>query len=142
MRESQEAFWLASLLGVLHCEGRDWIWRQSHPTGPRVHPLGEPHRLIARLTRAPRLRLQLLAESRNWLEGILQGQSLEPLVALAGSVAQHKRRLWQAEGGRLDLDFLAEIEQKICSSRLYEEHRESFGQLLRAQLPEEAVQPL
>ncbi|MFN8609206.1 MAG: tubulin-like doman-containing protein [Vulcanimicrobiota bacterium] len=142
MRESQEAFWLASLLGVLHCEGRDWIWRQSHPTGPRVHPLGERHRLIARLTRAPRLRLQLLAESRNWLEGILQGQSLEPLVALAGSVAQHKRRLWQAEGGRLDLDFLAEIEQKICSSRLYEEHRESFGQLLRAQLPEEAVQPL
>lgn len=134
LRESQEAFLLATLLGVLQSEGRDWIWRQAHAAGQRVHPLGERHRLIARLTRAPRLRRDLLIHSRHSLEGILQGQQLEPLVNLAGSVAQHKQRLWEGDGGRTDLDFLSEMEHKICSSHLYEQHRESFGELVRAQL--------
>ncbi|MBS2034184.1 hypothetical protein JST97_04305 [bacterium] len=134
LRESQEAFLLGDLLGVLQCEGREWIWRQGHPTGQRVHPLGERHRLIARLTRAPRLRQQLLTESRCRLEAILQGQALDPVVQLAGRVAQNKQRLWDGDGGRTDLEFLAGMEQKICSSRLYEQHRESFTDLVRVQL--------
>ena len=134
LRESQEAFLLSALLGVLQLDGRDWIWRQSHASGPRIHPLGERHRLIARLTRAPRLRDQMLAESRTALESILHGQELEPLVGLAGSVAHHKKRLWEGEGGGTDLEFLAEMEEKIRSSRLYEQHQESFAEMVRASL--------
>ncbi|MCW5868860.1 MAG: hypothetical protein KIS61_16475, partial [Candidatus Eremiobacteraeota bacterium] len=115
LRESQEAFLLSALLGVLQPDGRDWIWRQSHAAGARIHPLGERHRLIARLTRAPRLRDQMLAESRAALDTILHGQRLEPLLGLAGSVAQHKQRLWEREGSGADLEFLAEMEEKICS---------------------------
>lgn len=134
LRESQEAFLLASLLGVLQLEGHDWIWRQPHPTGERIHPLGERHRLIARLTKAPRLRGQMLGQSREHLEGILHGQHLDPLVDLAGSVAQQKQRLWVGEGGRTDLEFLSELEQKICSSHLYALHREHFGEMVQAVL--------
>ena len=134
LRESQEAFLLASLLGVLQPDGRDWIWRQPHASGPRIHPLGERHRLIARLTRAPRLRDQMLAQSRGALESILHGQELDLLIGLAGHVAQHKQRLWDGEGGATDLEFLNDMEQKICSSRLYEQHRERFAEMVRAQL--------
>lgn len=134
LRESQEAFLLSALLGVLQPDGRDWIWRQPHAGGCRIHPLGERHRLIARLTRAPRLRDQMLAESRTALETILHGQQLEPLIGLAGSVAQHKQRLWESEGGGTDLEFLAEMEDKICSSRLYEQHQDRFADMVRAGL--------
>lgn len=134
LRESQEAFLLSALLGVLQPDGRDWIWRQHHATGARIHPLGERHRLIGRLTRAPRLRDQMLAESRLALESILHGQQLEPLIELAGSVAQHKQRLWEGEGGGAELEFLAEMEGKICSSRLYEKHQDRFAELVRASL--------
>ena len=134
LRESHEAFLLASLLGVLQPEGREWNWRQPHPTGERVHPLGERHRLIGRLTKAPRLRGQMLGQSREQLERILHGQELDPLVDLAGSVAQQKQRLWVGEGGRSDLEFLSELEEKICSSHLYELHRELFGEMVQATL--------
>ncbi|ODT76877.1 hypothetical protein ABS71_02960 [bacterium SCN 62-11] len=134
LRESQEAFLLSALLGVLQADGRDWIWRQPHASGARIHPLGERHRLIARLTRAPRLRDQMLSQSRRTLESILHGQQLETLLGLAGSVAQHKQRLWENESGGTDLEFLTEMEEKICSSRLYEQHQERFAEMVRARL--------
>ena len=130
--EAREAFVLAQLLGLLQIQGQDWFWSQPHPALARIHPLGERHRLIPKLSKAPRLRQQLLAESRLQLDKILEGHELEPLVRLAGSVAAEKQRLWQVDHSSPDLELLSQVEEKIQTSPLYGTHRQRFGELLEA----------
>ena len=132
VHEAQEAFVLSTLLGLLQLEGQDWVWLEWLPTGPRVHPLGERHRLIPKLSKAPHLRGRLLAEGRRQLQMIVEGQDLEPLVRLAGSLSAEKARRWQGDEGGSDLELFAQLERKIQASRLYAEHSQRFAELVEA----------
>jgi hypothetical protein len=130
--EAHEAFVLASLLGVLQQEGVDWMWMEWLPEGPRVHPLGERHRLIPKLSKAPRLRQRLLAESRRQLQAILEGNELQPLIRLATCLAAEKQRRWQGDEGASDLELLSQLEEKIQASRLYALHSQVFTNVVEA----------
>jgi len=132
--EARETFLMASLLGVLRQEGSDWIWYERLPQGIRVHPLGEPHRLVPRLSKARALRQNLLIECRNRLEAIMEGAELQPLVEFASRLAAEKQRRWESDPNSADLELLKEWEIRIESTPLYTAHRSQFERCLHEAL--------
>lgn len=128
-RESEEAFLMGSMLGLLEVREGEWFWEESTAWGRVVHPLGEAHRLRLLLSRAHRLRGRLLLACRQALDGRLRGPDPQALLQLLGRVAQEKRQLWDLHHENLEI--LRGLEERIQASPTFLAHRDFFARELR-----------
>jgi hypothetical protein len=124
LREASEAFLLGRLLRQLIRLHGEWYWKEACPWGPLLHPLGESHRLLLKLSRANRLRNRLIRHCRQALNNCIEKGSLEEVLQLAQNIVHEKQLLWNS--GHSDLDFLRDLEVRIQTCKVYLEHESMF----------------
>lgn len=126
VREANEAFLLGRILKQLTALDGEWFWTEVCPWGSLVHPLGESHRLLLKLSRASRLRARLLGSCRQLLNERIEKGSLSEVLELAQGIVVEKQLSWSS--GQADLDFLRDLEVRIQTCEVYLAHESMFAE--------------